>query len=69
MQNQFVNMVPAVENMVTEVCDDDRCLFKGTALDILCVECGWSGHFNDGSTDHFFNHKCRLVSQMASTSD
>lgn len=64
MRNQFVNMAPDVNNMVTERCEDDP-----FAIDILCVECGWTGHFGDGSTDHFFNHKCRLVSQMASTRD
>lgn len=62
MQNQFVHMKPDEKEMVIQSCGE-------FAIDILCVECGWTGHFGDGSTDHFFNHTCRLVSQMVSASD
>lgn len=62
MQNQFVRMKPDADKMVVQT--------RGEyAIEILCVECGWTGVFEDGSTDHFYNHPCRLTSQMASTSD
>lgn len=36
---------------------------------ILCVACEWTGHFCDGSTDHFFNHKCKLRTESISEKD
>lgn len=41
------------ENIVVEQCPD-----REYAIDMLCINCAWQGHFEDGSTDHAFNHKC-----------
>jgi hypothetical protein len=65
---------PLPENMVAEKSMD--CVgmrYHGDhnypCIDILCVECGWTGHFGDGSTDHFFNHKCKLRTESISMGD
>ena len=67
MKPSFTNR-PQAADMVTEpdpATHGDR--FRGNpqqdtclGILILCVTCGWTGHFCDGSTDHFFNHKCKL---------
>lgn len=36
----------------------EPCLLHRYAVDLLCVDCGWTSHFEDGSTDHFHNHRC-----------
>jgi len=75
MQPAFTT-TPLAEDMVIEDDHGDHALdnkwLKGNyclGILILCVSCEWTGHFCDGSTDHFFNHKCKLRTQSISEKD
>lgn len=66
MKPSFRRLDPHSKNMITEYGARPDEPF---AVDLLCVECGWEGHFEDGSKDHFFKHSCRLVTESVSTAD
>lgn len=74
MMKPSFTTAPQIKHMVTELDARTHPEFDKwtnntscSGILILCVECGWTGHFCDGSTDHFFNHKCKMRTESIST--
>jgi hypothetical protein len=52
---------PRKEDMVAD--------YERFSVTLLCIACGWEGTFDDGSTDHFFNHTCKMRTESVSGGD
>jgi hypothetical protein len=56
---------PLSSSMVTEPCEKPNC------VDMLCVECGWTGHCEpqDAPWPVFQQHNCKLRTESISMGD
>ena len=57
---------PEQSNMVTEPCPENS-----NATDMLCVECGWTGHATLPKAPWvvFMQHACKMRTESHSTKD